>query len=99
MPLEMEEGERRRGGESTALSRFKSYAGSFRVKLSQRDRRTIQELESDERYTHVVKRLLNYFGLAYYQSKLKACTHKLIIKAWSILYKIYTCQEDKCMIL
>ena len=45
-PLDIEEGQRQR---ESVFSRFNRYAGSFRIKLSTRDQRTLEELESDER--------------------------------------------------
>ena len=45
--LGIEEGQRER---ESVFSRFNRYAGSFRVKLSNRDQRTLAELESEERF-------------------------------------------------
>lgn len=42
-----EEGQGEGGG---VFSRFRSYAGSFRIKLSNKDRKKLEELESEERY-------------------------------------------------
>lgn len=44
---EMEEGQGEGGG---VFSRFRDYAGSFRIKLSNKDRKKLEELESEERY-------------------------------------------------
>ena len=48
--LEMEEGQRRRGGarSESIFTRFSRHAGSFRIKLSNRDRRQLEEQESSE---------------------------------------------------
>ena len=47
--LEMEEGQRRRrGGRESMFTRFSRHAGSFRIKLSNRDRRKLEEQESSE---------------------------------------------------
>lgn len=47
--LEMEDG-RQSTTRERLFGQFNRYAGSFRVKLSNRDKKTLEELESEERY-------------------------------------------------
>ena len=48
--LTQREAEEGQGGEEGVFSRFRNYAGSFRIKLSNKDRKKLEELESEERY-------------------------------------------------